>query len=143
MNVEYNDYQILSPDKMEHIAKKYNEALNRKNREENEIKFDEDISLCFFQLKHTVGVIKNYLSKRKNSLKTNAINTIYNLLQQIDNSYFYCNNFNAVRINNYYQAIKLCINCSYKIIDYCVKNQYDGSIVINFLDVLKCLIDLL
>ena len=117
MSNEYNDYQLLSPLKMEEVAKKYNDKIKSINHQQKEIIFEDDFFVSYFQLRHTLLVIKNYIYKwRKNDKRLLVIDNIFkilsNITKEINKDLLITKEDNQKYkiVNGYIQAILLCLN---------------------------------
>jgi len=144
MNNEYNDYQILSPEKMEELAKKYQEELrnNSSPKPSSQTQLPESFYECFFQLKHTLATIKNYLTKRrKKDNRVFVIDKMLSSLSEIKSKQNFSKQLKYAK--SYYDAVKICFVCISQMIDNLLSTNSKSDNIFTFLTILKDLTALL
>ena len=142
MNNEYNDYQILSPSKMEEVAKKYSEKLKgEKFKEDEEKPHSEEYFKSLCQLKHTLGIMYDFFSRRrKKDVRLGEIKSILEMVEKLTDQRD--NTYQPKKVKNYYEAVKVCLTETANLIDLCVTdgNMEDVLILLVILKKLTALV---
>ena len=142
MNNEYNDYLILSPSKMEEVAKRYNEEIGKNKLAENcerKITNGEFYDACA-QLIHTLLILKKYLlRKRKKDLRIDAIKDAIDMLMDIDEN---MKRKHIKIVKNYNEAVRICFSCLSLMLDISTKEENNKTTKM-LTQIFKCLIVLL